>query len=48
LLETNHSFLQLAGSNIKERKSKTKEWNDRIKKEKVSGNSASIFFFFFV
>jgi hypothetical protein len=37
--------LQLGGSNIKERKSKTKEWNDRIKKEKVSGNSASIFFF---
>jgi hypothetical protein len=43
LLEINHSFLQLAGSNIKERKSKTKEWNDRIKKEKVSEKSGSIY-----
>jgi hypothetical protein len=31
-----HLFLQLADSNSKEIKSKTKEWNDRIKQDKVS------------
>jgi hypothetical protein len=31
-----HLFLQLVDSNSKETKSKTKEWNDRIKQDKVS------------
>jgi len=35
-MELLHLFLQLADSNAKEIKSKTKEWNDRIKQDKVS------------
>jgi len=36
LLNNSICFSQLADSNTKEIKSKTKEWNDRIKQDKVS------------
>lgn len=35
-----HLFLQLADSNAKEIKSKTKEWNDKIKQDNVSETDA--------
>ena len=42
-----HLFLQLADSNSKEIKSKTKEWNDRIKQDKVS-KTGSVYCIIFV
>lgn len=48
LLNNSICFSQLADSNTKEIKSKTKEWNDRIKQDKVSKTlcqSTTLFFF---
>ena len=42
-----HLFLQLADSNSKEIKSKTKEWNYRIKQDKVS-KTGSVYCIIFV
>jgi len=43
-----HLFLQLADSNSKEIKSKTKEWNDKIKQDNVSETDTVYCIIFFL